>query len=231
VFRTSGYWFAALFVGALFAFWPRYLSRFGEGIDRYTHFHAAVATMWCLLLIVQPFLIGAGRRDLHRRLGALSWVVGPLLFVASVLLTSARFRAMDPATFATDGKFVYIPLHAAILFAWSWAIAMAYRRTTAIHARFMIATGLVLIDPIGSRLLEFHAPESVTPWQRQVVTFVLTDAILLALAWRPRMAPAARRVFITGAAAFPLLHAGWFTFAQGPAWWRVAEWFRSLPLT
>jgi len=45
------------------------------------------------------------------------------------------------------------------------------------------------------------------------------------------MAPAARRVFITGVAAFPLLHAGWFTFAQGPAWLRVAEWFRSLPLT
>ena len=126
---------------------------------------------------------------------------------------------MDPATFATDGKFVYIPLHAAVLFAWSWAIAMAYRRTTAIHARFMIATGLVLIDPIGSRLLEFHAPEYVTPWQRQVVTFLLTDAILLALVFRRPHGPAvAARVSRAARRSSPSSTLGWFTLAQRPAW-------------
>jgi hypothetical protein len=233
VFRNTGYAFAALLVAAGFAFWPRYLSRLGHdpGIPGYTHFHAAVATVWCLLLIVQPLLVRARRLDLHRRVGVLSWGVGPLVFVASVLLTSSSFRRMDAATFAAEGKFAYIPLHAAILFAWSWALAMVYRRTTALHARFMIATGLVLIDPVGSRLLEFHAAGVVSPWARQVVTFGLTDAILLALAFRPRMTPAARRVFLAGAAAFPLFHVGWFTFAQRPAWFRAAEWFRSLPLT
>ncbi len=45
MFRTSGYWFAALFVASVFAFWPRYLSRLGEGIDGYTHFHAAVVPL------------------------------------------------------------------------------------------------------------------------------------------------------------------------------------------
>ena len=231
MFRTSGYWFAALFVGALFAFWPRYLSRFGEDIDRYTHFHAAVATVWCLLLIVQPFLIRAGRRDLHRRLGVLSWAVGPLLVAASLLLTNARFRAMDSSTFAAEAVNMYLPLQASVTFAWAWALAMAFRRTTPLHARFMIATGLVLLDPVGGRLLYYYGPPLANPAHTQILTFGLADLILLGLLWRPRMAPRPQRIFAAGAALFPLVHAGWFTLAPGPAWTKFAAWFRDLPLT
>jgi hypothetical protein len=231
VFRTSGYWFAALLVASVFAFWPRYLSRLGEGIDGYTHLHAAVATVWCLLLVVQPFLIRAGRRDLHRRLGALSWVVGPLLVVASLLLTSARFRAMDAPTFAKEAPNMFLPLHAVVLFAWAWAFAMAFRRTTAVHARFMIATALVLLDPVGGRLLFYYGPPVANPMHVQIVTFGLADLVLLALLWRPRMAPRQRRIYLAGAALFPLVHIGWFTLAQGPEWRPFAAWFRALPLT
>jgi hypothetical protein len=233
VFRNSGYWFAALLVAAGFAFWPRYLSRLGleEPIDGYTHLHAAVATAWCVLLIVQALLIRAGRRALHRRLGAASWVVGPLLVVASILLTHARFRAMSAEEYAGVAKFMYLPLHAAALFAWAWALAMAWRRTTVLHARFMIATALVLVDPIGSRLIEYYGRPFENPLHTQIVTFGLEDLILLALLWKPPMAPRHRRLFAAGAVVFPLIHLGWFTFAQGPAWLRFADWFRALPLT
>ena len=231
MFRTSGYWFAALLVAAIFAFWPRYLSRLGEPIDGYTHIHAAVATLWCLLLIVQPFLIRAGRRDLHRRLGVLSWVLGPLLVVASLLLTNARFRVLDPATFAAEASNMYLPLQATVTFAWAWAFAMAFRRTQPVHARFMIATALVLLDPVGGRVLYYYGPPIANPIHTQLLTFGLADLILLALLWRPRMAPHQRRVFAFGAAVFPLVHVGWFTLAQAPDWRPVAAWFRDLPLT
>ena len=233
MFRTSGYWFAALLVAAGFAFWPRYLSRFAlpEPIDRYTHFHAAVATLWCLLLIVQPFLVRGGRRELHRKLGALAWVAGPLLVVASLLLTHARFRAMDAAAFRAEAPNMYLPLQATVTFTWAWALAMALRRTQPLHARFMIATGLTLIDPVVGRILGFYAPPFANPLHYQLVTFGLCDAVLLALLERPRMAPRQKRIFLLGAAVFPVVHFGWFTLAQRPAWLRIAEWFRGLPLT
>ncbi len=231
MFRSSGYWFIALFAAAVLAFWPRYLSRLGEPIDGYTHFHAAVATVWCLLLIVQPFLLRAGRRVLHRRLGLLSWVVGPLLVVASLQLTNARFRAMDAAAYAEAAKFMYLPLHAAVLFAWAWVLAMAFRRTQPLHARFMIATGVVLIDPIVSRIVDFYGRPFANPIHTQVLTFALEDVILLALLWRPRMAPGQRRVFAAGVAVFVLVQLGWFTVAQGTGWLAVTAWFRGLPLT
>jgi hypothetical protein len=45
------------------------------------------------------------------------------------------------------------------------------------------------------------------------------------------MAPRQKRIFLMGAAVFPLVHFGWFTYAQRPEWFHVAEWFRRLPLT
>ena len=231
MFRNSGYAFAALLVAAGFAFWPRYLSRFGEGIDGYTHFHAAVATVWCLLLILQPTLVRARRLDLHRRVGALAWVVGPLLAAASLLLTNARFRALDPAMFAVEAHNMYLPLQAIVTFAWAWGLAMVFRRTQAVHARFMIATGLTLLDPVVGRLLFYYGPPIANPIHVQLVTFGLCDAILLALLFRPRMASRQRRAFALGAGFFLLVHLGWFTLAQAPGWRRVAVWFRDLPLT
>jgi hypothetical protein len=231
VFRNSGYGFVALLVASGFAFWPRYLSRLGQPIDGYTHLHAAVATLWCVLLIVQPFLIRSGRRELHRRLGALAWVAGPLVVVASLLLTNARFRAMDPATFAVEAPNMYLPLQAIVTFAWAWALAMAFRKTQAVHARFMIATGLTLLDPVVGRLLFFYGPPIANPAHVQLVTFGLADAILLALLFRPRMAPRLRRVYALGASVFLVVHLGWFTLAPAPDWRRVAAWFRELPLT
>jgi hypothetical protein len=108
---------------------------------------------------------------------------------------------------------------------------MIFRKTQPLHARFMIATALTLLDPIGGRILGFYAPPFANPLHYQLVTFGLCDAVLLALLERPRMAPRQRRVFAVGAAVFPLVHFGWFTLAQRPAWTRFAAWFRDLPLT
>jgi len=71
-FARSGRWFAALLAAAAIAFWPPYLSILPFGADRYVNFHVATVSLWMLYLIVQPALIRAGRRDLHRRLGRTS---------------------------------------------------------------------------------------------------------------------------------------------------------------
>ena len=111
---------------------------------------------------------------------------------------------------------MYLPLHAVVLFAWAWAFAMAFRRTTAVHARFMIATALVLLDPVGGRLLYYYGPPFANPVHVQIVTFGLADLVLLALLFRPRMAPQPRRVYLAGAALFPLVHLGVVQAGAGP---------------
>lgn len=229
-FRVSGYAYLVLLVAAAFAFWPRYLSILPSGPDWYAHVHAMAATAWCLLLIVQPLLAGAGRWQLHRRVGTLSYAVAPLLAIASLLLAHARFAVMPLATFEVEAPNLFLPLSAVFLLALSFSLAIVFRRTLPLHARFMIATGLTMIDPVLGRVLYYLAPPISPPLLYQAITFGVADVVLIVLLWRPRMTSGQRRIFAAAAAAFPLAHAAWFTVVQGPAWLPVAAWFRSLSL-
>ena len=228
-FRTAAYGYAVLLILAGFAFWPLYLSRLSSNIDPYTHWHALVAVSWCALLITQPLLLPA-HRQLHRRLGTVSYVLAPAFAAASLLLAHARFRVMDDARFHSEAANLFLPTSAVFLFVVSYAMAMYYRRTLAVHARFMILTGLPMIDPVLGRILAFYGPALPNPLLVQAITFGLTDVIILGLLLWPAMSTRLRLIYGLPAAIFPAVHVGWFTLAQGPEWLPIASWFRGLPL-
>jgi hypothetical protein len=228
-FRRSAYGYIVLLILAGFAFWPLYLSRLGKGIDRYTHWHAVLAVGWCGLLIAQPLLMPRHVR-LHRRIGSLSYFLAPLFAAASLLLAHARFQAMDLQKFYQEAATLFLPLSAVLLFSVSYCLAMYYRRTLALHARFMILTGLPMIDPVLGRILAFYFPAFPNPLLIQTITFGLTDLIVLGLLLRPVMSTENRLKYGLPAMLFPAAHFGWFTVAQAPAWLPFASWFRGLPL-
>jgi uncharacterized membrane protein YozB (DUF420 family) len=231
MFRSSSYWFAAMAGLSLVAFWPMYLSKLPHGSDRYTHLHALLMTAWLGLLIVQPLLIRRGQRALHRALGAVSYVLVPAIVVASILLTHLRARKMDEAAFVAEGRFFYLPLSAVVLFAIAWLLAIAYRRQPALHARFMVCTGLTLIDPLVARIAFFHFPPLPSPLLYQAIGYGLTDLVLLVLIVRERHQRQGRGAFPVMLAVFATAHLLWFTAAQTPGWLAVVRWFRDLPLT
>lgn len=228
IFPSAGYFFLALFIGALFAFWPPYLSRLPND-DIFAHLHAVTAVLWCALLIAQPLLVRR-HRNWHRFLGHVSKAVAPLFLLAAILLAHHRVRVMDDAKFARQAPSLYLGLVAIALFAVSYALALRYRRTQALHARFMIATGLTMIDPVLVRILSFYAPRFVHPLAYQVWGYGVTDLILVALLWRPVMSAGHRRIYLGGISVFAIGHLAWFTVVQGPLWLPFAYWFRALPL-
>jgi hypothetical protein len=229
MFRSAAYSYLALLVLAGFAFWPRYLSRLSTGVDSYTHWHAILAVCWCTLLIAQPLLIGR-HRQVHRRIGTISYVIAPAFAIASLLLAHARFRLMDEGGFQHEAANLFLPLSAVFLFVVSYALALYYRYTLPLHARFMILTGLPMIDPVLGRILFFYGPSMPNPLFYQAITFGLTDVIVVGLLVWPRISNRLRPLYAIPAALFPALHLGWFTFAQSSGWLPVASWFRSLPL-
>ena len=228
IFPNVGYFFLALFVGTLFAFWPPYLSHL-PNTDVNAHFHGIVAVIWCGLLIAPPLLIRTNRA-LHRRLGTFSKAVAPLFIVEGILLAHHRVGIMSKATFAVRAPSLYLGLAATVLFAASYLLALRYSRRQALHARFMIATGLTMIDPVVVRLFSFYTPTFSHPLMYQVWGYGLTDFLLLVLLWRPTMRAQDRGVFLRSALLFPIAHLAWFTIVQGPLWTPFAFWFRSLPL-
>ena len=230
--RRAATLFAALLALALVGFWPSYLSKPFAGIDRYTHLHAALATLWFALLIAQPLLLRAGRRSAHRALGRVSFALAPAFVAASLLLAHQRFAAMDEARFREEGMFFYLPAFSALLFALCWGGGIVWRHVPSAHARLMAGTAMTLIAPVLARVVGFYGPQDLPLWANDLVSFGATDAALLALwAATPARDVPGRRAATGMLVLFVACHVGWFTLARSPAWFEIARAFRALPLT
>lgn len=198
-------------------------------MDLLTHVHAALMTIWCLMLIAQPFLIRRNLRPWHRAIGRFSYLVVPSIAVSWVLLIHLRASAMPEAVFNREGKFFYLPIVSSVLFVAAWVMAIVRRTTPPLHARYMVCTALAAVDAVVSRLVFAHTAPFENPLMYQVIGFGLTDAILLVLLLVDRGPH--RRAFAHMFVLFVTLHAFWFTGGQMPFWLEAVRWFRALPLT
>ena len=186
--------------------------------------------MWMALLIVQPIAIRAKRLAWHRAAGRASYVLVPAVLISIVLLAHSRMQGLTVEAYAIQTYVLYLQVSLAAVFTLAYALALWTRRTTALHARFMICTGLTLIDPVVIRLMFWVAP---TPaWNYQWFTFGLTDLALVALIWLERNSRTGRRVFPTMLGVFVLSQVPALFFLTEAVWWQAfARWFASLPLT
>lgn len=225
----SGPWFAAFFVVALVAFWPTYLSRVSS-LDAYTHAHALTAALWMLLLVAQPLAIRARNLALHRALGKASYALAPLIVTAMVLLAHHRIRGLDGKAFLEQTFTLYLQLSLAALWALCYGLAVAYRRATALHSRFMVCTALTLVDPVLIRFVMWVNP--AVDWNFQWFTFGITDLVLIALIALERRAPSGCGVFPAMLAVFAIVQAPAVmeTWRSAP-WQAFASWFATLPIT
>ena len=231
LFMSSGWYALGLLLLAILAFWPVYVTKLPFEAELYVHLHTAGVVVWMAFLIAQPLLIRYGRRPLHRRVGKLSYALVPFILVTSLLLAHSRAGAMTQEAFARDGDGLYLPLAAMVLFFICYVLAIRNRRDPFIHSRYMIATLLPLIDPVTFRLLLFYSPLTPSDMVFPAIGYLLTDSILLLLAWADRNEPRAGKVFLRLLPVFLLVHLGWFTLGQTKAWLAVCAAFRALPLT
>jgi hypothetical protein len=230
LFLTSGWYALGLFILAIVAFWQLYVAKLPFGADVFVNLHAAGVVAWMLMLVSQPLLIRAGKRQLHRRMGKISYGLVPFIIVGSLLLAHHRIAALPPTQFAAEGKDLYLPLVADALFITCYTLAIVNRRNAFLHPRYMIATALPLIDPVTFRLLLFYSPLTPSDIVFPAIGYGITDAILLLLIWLDRNEPRGRKVFAQLLPIFLIGHLGWFTLGQTQAWFQVAAWFRDLPL-
>lgn len=226
----AGPWFAGLLLLAAVTFWPTYVSLPPSANSPYTHFHAATAVLWLSLLIAQPTLIRRGNLQAHRKLGRVSWVLAPVFVVAAVLLAHNRITGLEGTGYAIQTYILWLQASIISLYALSYILAMVYRKSMVHHARFMVCTGLTLIDPVVVRLLLWIDRDP--GWNYQWLTFGLTDLVLLVLIFLERNADRGRGVFPAMLAVFVLAQVPALFGLTGQAWWQAfAAWFAGLPLT
>lgn len=234
----SGLWLFAVFaLGMLAAFWPSYFSRLGSQPSYHAHAHGLAMTLWVALLVAQAALVRWGRRDLHRRLGVLSYLVMPAIVVSTVNFVHFRVRgAPDLGPFALH--FMALVLNALLALLVLWGLAMYHRRQPATHARYMIATVFPLFTPVTDRLIGRFAPgliglvpqidgSPVLPF----AGFVLADILLAGLALWDWRANRRSDVFPRALAVLLLYHVSVMTLHRVALWKAIMLWFAGLPLS
>ena len=151
-YRYLGYFFLLLIPLIYAGFYKSYFQSFpfAKNIHVFEHLHAFIASIWVLILIVQPFLILNNKTAIHRKVGKLSYIVFPLLIVSFVPQIVKIIRTEDMAN-------LFFPLGDGVLLIAFYSLAIYNRKTTSKHMRYMIASALVLLGPtwglIGGSLL------------------------------------------------------------------------------
>ncbi|MBL8522143.1 MAG: hypothetical protein JNN20_00495 [Betaproteobacteria bacterium] len=219
---------AVLLLLSFVAFWVPYFSQLSVA-SRYVHFHVATMLVWMCLLIVQPLLMRAGRRDVHRAIGKTTWLLMPLVLVSSVLL--AHFRISQPGAIDQPGmlQVLILQMFSPLLLAGFYAAALMRRREPAVHARWMLATALPLIDPVIARVLAFHLPKwaDAGDWLGPLIAMATLAIIIVA----ERQSSRGRHVFPIVFALVLLQLVLFYTLGTSAVWRTFAQWFAALPLS
>ena len=154
IHKNSAVVLSAVFLLSFWAFWPDYLSGALTQVDWRVHFHAITLSLWCVLMVMQAYLIRSNRRSIHRQTGKLSYLLAPLVVIAS-LIAVHNFLGRE-ALAAYEPYLLAFVLGLVAQFVFAYALAIYHRRNPVIHARFMICTALPMVPPILDRIMLYY---------------------------------------------------------------------------
>ena len=180
VFENVGFWMVALLLLAFIGFWDSYFSKLfvsNSGFNIYFHFHAVMAVLWIVVLIVQPILIRHKKWIVHKQVGFAAHFLLALFFISVILLTHYQQSNAERANFIG----VFIPFKDLLVISVAYFIAMKNSHVVGIHARGMIVTGIAMIEPALIRGLGalFPSLDNRYVWTILIVYSVLIFFIII----------------------------------------------------
>lgn len=177
-YKNLGYILILLIPLTFLAFFKTYFNQFPifeDNITTYIHLHAVIASIWILMLIVQPILIRNRKNKLHKKIGKISYIVFPLL-ILSFIPQMIRIINSD------NLNVLFFPLADSILLSLCYSLAIYYRKNVSKHMRYMIGTAIVFLGPTIGRIgpLILGLSENVTQnSQYGLIYLILIGLILL----------------------------------------------------
>ncbi|MDQ2701336.1 MAG: hypothetical protein M3Y70_00660 [Pseudomonadota bacterium] len=218
-------WVLLLLAVAVLGFWKPYFSRLttAQGL---AHVHTAAMLAWIGMLVAQPVLVHRRQLAWHRLLGKASYVVAPLIVVTALMLAQLRISQVPPEMLPLQRTIMYLGVSASAMFLLMWGLGIRHRRDSVVHARYMVGTALLLIDPSLARVM-IHWIPAVPPPLYQWISFGVVYLALGALIAFDRV-PRGRRTLQVVLVLMVALHVSILLVPGTTAWQRFAEWFAAL---
>lgn len=154
----------------------------------YVYFHGAVMTAWYLLAVTQMYLVPAGRRSLHRRLGIAGAVLASIVVATGFYVNRnllPRVAALVAEPTPELQRLLVLATVAGLLILSAFALfvtaAILLRRNREAHGRLMFMALLATLGPaLGPGRWLGQAVAPLLPWWLGLTTPV-TAAFVIAL--------------------------------------------------
>ncbi len=182
--------------------------------------HGAVFTAWMAVFLAQVSLVAAGRRDLHRVLGAAGMALGalmvPVMYLTAVWQVERASQPpfTDPLTW-TVVPLIGIPVFAAML----WLGWRESRRDLQAHKRLMLGVMIMLTQPAVARLpvapptLPGFAIQGVLSWLLFVPLFLWDRRTIGQLHWATKLGAGLFALVVAAQVVFMAIPGVWSSFA------------------
>jgi uncharacterized membrane protein len=149
--------------------------------DAWHHLHGMTATAWLTLLVVQPFLYRRGNLKLHRKLGKISYLLVPMLAIGGTKMIQLMIQRRMEYPPLEAYRLAFIDTVSLIFFITFFVLAIQHVRTTALHARYLASTVILLLPPGLGRLL-FNTIPAVNTFSIDLhICFVIMELAILLL--------------------------------------------------
>ena len=165
-------------------FWKPYYSQILARTDlpAIVHLHAAVFSLWVLVLVAQAAAVVAGNVRLHRQLGTAGMIYGALVFAVGLLVSVGA-----PALRVREGLFplevggvvVLYNLTDMLLFGAFLALAFTSRGRPELHKRWIIAATAALCGAALGRVVPGNTPQYLLLWLSPILAMIVVDLAML----------------------------------------------------
>lgn len=227
-YRNIGIFFLLLLLLVVAGFTPRvagtpffgYVGTVLRGgqVPAVLHVHALVSIGWLLLLVVQAFLIRAGRHSLHRALGWTSVLLVSVLLLTSVQAMQHFYRAaITRMPVDTALSLLAQSVTALSLLLVFYTLALLRRKHLHQHVAFMVAASLATATP-GLARLGLYVVGGLPGILAVVLLIYATLAAFLIHARRRYRQPILRSPYLLALLLFFLAHVMDFVGSQSAGW-------------
>lgn len=214
-YKNAYLYFLIAFLVTIAGFYPTYFGRLTE-MGAAHHFHGITATLWMLILVIQPLLYRYDKIEIHRWIGRSTIFLVPLIIIGGLMMVHMMVNNEAYGILAYQLGFIdFFVLSQFLLF---YVLALKNVRNTQYHARYMACTIFGPIIPALTRLL-FNVPWVDTFSKSLHVSYLMVEIVLVLLILDDRRRGKIRLPYLLALGLMVIQHIT-MHYAASWEWWR-----------
>ncbi|MEL6368548.1 MAG: hypothetical protein AAFR91_08905 [Pseudomonadota bacterium] len=219
------------------AFLPRYFAVLSTAPWLH-HLHGITATAWIVLVATQGWTAHRRKWNAHVWSGMASMALVPLFTLGGLLVTQRTLQSERLFHELFGQALSVADIALSVAFVALYTMALRHRRTPDLHARYMLATLIVLSGPAVSRFFANYVPgflvrsEETLPKFGAAInaSFIIAMAFCLFLIFKDRANGKPIAPFIGALVATVAMIVGYYAVGYRDWYAGVANWIAELPM-